>query len=97
MPYAYMSSLRVDYMGARRQLSIDVPTQSGNKKISTIIPDAYVISVTLNGLVADSQNFLAAVLDGKQDVVSVLQYNDFNPFTRMKQTFDSELVGGGGA
>lgn len=93
MPYAYMSSLRVDYVGARRQLNLDVPTQSGNKKISTIVPDAYIISITLNGLVADSQNFLAAVLDGKQDVVSVLQYNDFNPFTKMKESFESGLGG----
>lgn len=90
MPYAYMSMLRVDYAGARRQINLDVPTQSGNRKISTIVPDAYIITITLQGLVADSQNFLAAVLEGKQDVVSVLQYGDFNPFTRAAQTFQNQ-------
>jgi len=49
-----------------------------SKKITTIIPDAYVIKVSLRGLVADSRNFMAAALesDGVGDFASNIIIRD---------------------
>ena len=73
MPFAYINNLSVGFMGARRSYKINVPSLNGFTKILTIIPDAYVVNITLKGLVAESQNFLYSMLFDKQDIVSVLE------------------------
>lgn len=73
MPFAYIQNLSVQFMGARRSYKIDVPSLQGVSRISTIIPDAYVVSITLRGLVAETQNFLYAMLYDKQDIVGVIE------------------------
>jgi len=88
IPFAYMSRIQVDYLGARRQMQIDVPTQNGNSTIFTIIPDAYEVKLTLTGLVPESKNFMAAMLAEKQgDLVEVVNYNTFNPFGEAYNVF----------
>lgn len=73
MPFAFIQNLSVQFMGARRSYKINVPSSQGVSRISTIIPDAYIVSVTLRGLVAETQNFLYSMLFDKQDIVSVIE------------------------
>lgn len=42
---------------------IDSQNFDTEKKITTIIPDAYMVKINLKGLVADSRNFMAAALE----------------------------------
>ena len=91
IPFAFISNLKIDYLGARRQMELDVPTQNGAGTIVTIVPDAYIVTITLEGLVADTQNFLASMLGGKQDVVSVVSYDQFNPFSQAQDIFEQNL------
>ena len=68
IPYAYISRLVVRFMGARRAYKINTP---GAGKIDTIIPDAYMVTVMLKGLVAETQNFLYYMLNAKGSTVTV--------------------------
>lgn len=51
-----------------------------NKKITTIIPDAYTVKISLKGLIADSRNFMAAALesDGSGDFNTKISVRDKN-------------------
>lgn len=80
IPYAYVSALKVDFLGARRQMNLEVPILGGNTTINTIVPDAYEVTITLTGLIGESRNFLMAALQDKQDVVTVISNENFNPF-----------------
>jgi hypothetical protein len=91
MPYAYMENIKIDFLGSRRQMEIEVPTETGKSTISTIIPEAYSIDLTLRGLVGESQNFLAAMLQDKQNIVSVSEMDRFNPFGEIFNSFESSL------
>ena len=73
MPFAYINNLSVEFMGARRAYKITVPKPGGFARINTIIPDAYMVSITLRGLVAETQNFLYSMLFEKQDIVSIIE------------------------
>lgn len=86
MPYAYMSSINVNFLGARRQMNLEVPLVGGQSTITTIIPEAYSVEITLNGLLAESKNFLIAMLQDKQDIVSVAGLDQFNPFAESWQS-----------
>jgi len=46
---------------------IDPKNFSTTKKITTIIPDAYMVKINLKGLVADSRNFMAAALESNSN------------------------------
>jgi hypothetical protein len=80
MPYAFMSSIKVDFLGARRQMDLDVPLVAGNSTITTIVPEAYSVEIELTGLIAESQNLLISMLQDKQDIVNVYGLDQFNPF-----------------
>jgi hypothetical protein len=72
MPYAFISALKVDFKGSRRSYYINVPNANGGtSKIQTIIPEAYLVSMTLTCLVSETQNFLYHMLFEKQDIVNV--------------------------
>lgn len=87
LPFAYMSDISIDFLGSRRTMELEVPTSNGTSTINAIIPDAYKISLTLTGLVSESQNFLAAMLTDKQDIVSVVSNQRFNPFGEIANSF----------
>lgn len=86
IPFAYIRNLNIKYVGARRAMELNVP---GGGTIATIVPDAYMIDITLEGLVADTQNFMQAAISGKGDIVSVSTPGNFNLFTEL-----SDLIGG---
>lgn len=89
MPYAFMESIQVDFLGSRRQMEIEVPTENGNQKILTTIPDAYKISLSLRGLIGESQNFLAAMLQDKQNIIEIAELDRFNPFGEIFNSFET--------
>ena len=59
MPYAYISNLNVQFLGSRRTMTIPLPTSSQVSNIITIIPDAYMVSITLQSMNEETRNFVA--------------------------------------
>lgn len=70
-PFAYISKLSINYIGNRRKMFLTVPVQGGGVPVDTIVPDAYEVSISLTPLVAESQNFLYAMLTDKQQLINV--------------------------
>lgn len=66
MPYGYISNLSVEFLGSRRSMKIPVPiTENSNATgamttIETIIPDAYQLNITIEGMNEETRNFLYA-------------------------------------
>lgn len=91
-PYAYISEMAINFVGARRRMELRVPVAGGQRTISTIVPDAYVIDIKLTTLVSETQNFLYALLHDKQDVITTS--SQVNPFDRLQteimQSYDTE-------
>ena len=67
MPYSYISKIQVDFIGNRRTMGIDIPSfgdvgenESLQRRtnINTVIPDAYNVKITFNGLNKETKNFL---------------------------------------
>jgi len=67
MPYSYISQIQVDFVGNRRTMGIDIPSfnnVSGNPSlddrttINTVVPDAYNVKITFEGLNKETKNFL---------------------------------------
>ena len=67
MPYSYISKIQVDFIGNRRTMNIDIPSfgDVGNNdslnertQINSVIPDAYNVSLTFEGLNKETKNFL---------------------------------------
>ena len=74
MPYAFISNLSVQFMGSRRSYYINVPNaKNGTSRVQTIIPDAYMVKITLKSLVTETQNFLYHMLFEKQNIVNVIE------------------------
>ena len=61
MPYAFISNLSVEFLGSRRLMNINVPID-GVASLETIIPDAYQLNITIEGLNEETKNFLYAGL-----------------------------------
>jgi hypothetical protein len=64
MPYAYISDFSVNFLGARRTMEIDVPIYDNSAtvqtKLTTTIPDAYSVSMTIEGMNDETRNMLYA-------------------------------------
>ena len=65
MPYSYITSISVDFLGNRRTMNVDMPVIGSSeggagetRKINTVIPDAFNVSITLQGLNDETRNFL---------------------------------------
>ena len=61
MPFSYISNLSVNFLGSRRTVSIKVPIgdfNSGSTTFNAIIPDAYEVNITLEGMNEETRNFL---------------------------------------
>ena len=80
-PFAYISNMAISFVGARRRMNITVPLEGGQGVINTIVPDAYIVDITLTTLVSETQNFLYACLTDKQNVItSTSQRSPFDIF-----------------
>ena len=77
MPYCYISNLTVSFLGARRLATFDVPVQTistnDTTQITTIVPDAYVVSITLTGMNEETRNFMYASINPASVTVSQQQ------------------------
>ncbi len=68
MPYAYISNLEVKFLGNRREMKMNVPIMDegeGNSAtelddITTTIPDAYEVTISVTGLNEETRNFMYA-------------------------------------
>lgn len=63
MPYSYITGMQVEFLGNRRTMSINLPIvgsdgDGAGKKINTVIPDAFNVTITLRGLNDETRNFL---------------------------------------
>lgn len=75
--YAAISNMNVSFVGARREMAMPVMflEQKGSswsptpRKITTIIPDAYQVSITVNELFGETQNFMYQMLREVSDSV----------------------------
>ena len=75
-PYCYITSINIDFVGSRREMSIDIPSNdsfvnntqtsmgvsSTTKRINTVIPDAYKIRISLQSMTANTKNFMNHML-----------------------------------
>jgi hypothetical protein len=59
-PYAYMSKVNVDFLGARREMTIALPFDDPDnyRNIRVTIPEAYEITLSVQELVAHTKNFM---------------------------------------
>lgn len=74
MPYSYITSLKVNFVGNRRTMKIKVPvtkfasegsdTSVQTREIETTIPDAYQIDIQIKGLNDETRNFMYQSLNG---------------------------------
>ena len=76
-PFAYIKQLEVSFKGSRRRMNIPVPYAGGITNINTIIPDAYIVTIKLQTLIGETQNFLYSMISDKQNLVTVT--DSYNP------------------
>jgi hypothetical protein len=57
-PYCYISDLKINFNGIRRVLDVTVPGIVGNRVIQAPIPEAYIVSITFQSLLADVGNMM---------------------------------------
>jgi hypothetical protein len=76
MPYAFISSMKVDFIGTTRKTAVFVPSGNGegiigNKQIYTPVPEAYQVTLELTSLIGDYGNtmlsnaFSSSIKDNK--------------------------------
>lgn len=70
MPYCYVSSLAVNFVGSRRIMSLPIPSDKGGT-INAIIPDAYNVSITFTGMNEETRNFMYASIHDTVTVGSI--------------------------
>ena len=65
MPYSYITNLEIRHAGNRRSMKINIPkiestkkTNPTNLEINAVIPDAYMVNITLTSLNEETRNFL---------------------------------------
>lgn len=77
MPYGYISSLSVSFLGSRRTMDITIPVYDNNvdtpTTLTTVIPDAYQVEFTVEGMNEETRNFLYANVVSRPVTVSSKQ------------------------
>jgi len=59
MPYCYISDMKIDFGGTRRNLPVSIPAPGTDTNFNTVqisIPDVYMVSITFTSLLADVAN-----------------------------------------
>lgn len=59
-PFAYMSKVNVDFIGARREMTIALPFDDPDnyRNIRVTVPEAYDITLSVQELVSHTKNFM---------------------------------------
>jgi hypothetical protein len=64
MPFSYIRSLSVEFIGSRREITFNVPVgdenRGGSTTLTTVVPDAYQVTIELEGMNEETRNFLYA-------------------------------------
>ena len=87
MPYSYIQSMSVEFIGNRRTMKLKVPVTKFSSKgsdfgiqtreITTVIPDAFQLNFTITGLNDETRNFLFESID--KNVVTAKYSSQSNP------------------
>ncbi len=105
MPYSYISNLEVKFLGNRRTVKLKVPVASSSnegsdfsiqlKDIQTVIPDAFMLDITLTGLNEETRNFMYESIDKGKVVTGTKSVNLGNDATLPQPAVQaSDLTGG---
>jgi hypothetical protein len=75
MPFAFINNLTVSFLGSRRVMGINVPIgnipgETPSTYIQTIIPDAYEVTISLQGMNEESRNFLYTSIKSSRPVTT---------------------------
>lgn len=74
MPYAYINNFHISFAGARRTMNIETPIYDNDSPtpviLETIVPDAYLVSLTLEGMNEETRNLLYANVVSKSVTVN---------------------------
>jgi len=76
-PFCFIEEMTIDFVGSRRRMNIDVPFGNGITRMNTIIPDAYMVNISLRTLTSETQNFLYSTLYDRQNIVTVTDNYSF--------------------
>ena len=63
LPYAYISSLTIDFVGNRRMLNIRHPrgqVNGGQTDVKCVVPEVYSVKMTIQGLTTPAANYMVA-------------------------------------
>lgn len=64
MPFSYIRSLNIEFVGSRREITFNVPVgdenRGGSTTLTTTVPDAYQVNIELEGMNEETRNFLYA-------------------------------------
>ena len=71
-PYVQMKSVAVKFMGARRELTLDIPFEGGDEvvPVQCTIPEAYLVQLSMEEMVGTTRNFMYKNLKRKVSVGS---------------------------
>lgn len=75
IPYCIVSKFAVSYVGTRRKMTLkDAYIEDGKKKnLTTVIPEAYKVSITVQTLIAESKNTAHASLSAENKLNTTLE------------------------
>ena len=77
MPYAYISNLSISFAGARRTMAVETPIYDNDSPtptiLETIVPDAYIVELTIEGMNEETRNLLYANVVSKSVTVTNIQ------------------------
>ena len=94
-PYAYIESMRVDFLGSTRQMRIQVPyAGAGLIDIESAIPEGYDVTITLRELTAETQNFMYAMLNDKASPTTYTPKSLEEQFANVRPTDPNAAPGG---
>lgn len=77
MPYAYINSLSISFLGSRRTIDIEVPIFNNDSTaptvLTTTVPDAYQVEFSIEGMNEETRNLLYANVVSRPVTVSSRQ------------------------
>lgn len=84
LPLTYMSNINVSFKGSTRTMKLSIPggalrdnLPGTNFEFEAIVPEAYMISITLKSLVAESKNFMYSSLVDNNNIRVFEKREDF--------------------
>lgn len=69
-PYAFMQNVQIEHKGVRTPCMVDVIINNTKSKRKIIAPEAYEITITMQSLINETQNFMVeALLDTRKMII----------------------------